>query len=249
MAQSRSRIQTLARHPEFLRGAREMLPVTLGLSAWGLVTGVAMVKGGLSVPLAVLMSLTVFSAGAQIGAVALMAGSAPLWVIVAATFCLNLRFIIFSAALRPYVIHLPRARRMLLGYACADLSYVVFMQRHGNQPPGQPGQAAYLAGCCAVNWLAWQACILPGIVLAEHIPTDWGLGFAGVLALLGLSCTLVLDRACAVAAVVAGVTAVAAYALPLHLNIVVAILAAIAAGLLAERLQRPAATRTGQGAA
>jgi hypothetical protein len=34
-----------------------MLGLSLGMAAWGLVTGVAMVKSGLSVPLAVLMSL------------------------------------------------------------------------------------------------------------------------------------------------------------------------------------------------
>jgi len=71
-----------------------------------------------------------------------------------------------------------------------------------------------------------------GILFAESIPSTWGIGFAGVLALLGLTCSMLHDRATAVAAAVAGCAAVAAYALPLKLNIVVAIAAAVAIALL-----------------
>lgn len=226
----------LTAHPGFRQGWRDEMRVMPGMLTWGLVTGVAMVKGGLSVPLALLMTLAVFSAGAQLGALALMASQTPLPIVIATAFCLNLRFVIFSAALRPFVIHLPRWKRMGLAYACADLSYVVFMQRHLNEKPGQPGQVEYLAGCCTVNWLGWQAASITGILLADVIPTQWGLGFAGVLALLGLSCSLVVDRASALAAALAGLTAVAAYALPLRLNVVLAIAAAVAAGMLVERL-------------
>jgi predicted branched-subunit amino acid permease len=64
------------------------------------------------------------------------------------------------------------------------------------------------------------------------IPTHWGLGFAGVLALLGLTYSLLSDRATALAAVIAGAAAVAAFALPFRLHIVVAIAAAICVGLM-----------------
>ena len=76
---------------------------------------------------------------------------------------------------------------------------------------------------------------IAGIVLADVVPTQWGLGFAGTLALLGLTCSLLVDRATWVCAVVAGSAAVAAFALPYKLNIVVAVAAAVAAGLLMER--------------
>jgi predicted branched-subunit amino acid permease len=74
-----------------------------------------------------------------------------------------------------------------------------------------------------------------GILLANVIPTQWGLGFAGVLALLGLGYSLMSDRATAVSAAVAGAAAVAAFALPLRLHIVVAIAAGVCVGLLMDR--------------
>ena len=42
-------LPSLYRHPEFAKGARELAPQALGIAAWGLVTGVAMVKSGMSV--------------------------------------------------------------------------------------------------------------------------------------------------------------------------------------------------------
>ena len=73
-----------------------------------------------------------------------------------------------------------------------------------------------------------------GIVLAKVIPAHWGLGFAGILALLGVGCSLASSSMRRVSAGVAGLAAVVAYALPLKLNIVVAIACAVALCLLAE---------------
>ena len=71
-----SELSALWRHPEFRRGARDMIGITLGISAWGLVTGVAMIKSGLSVPLALLMSLIVYAGSSQLAVVPLMPSGA-----------------------------------------------------------------------------------------------------------------------------------------------------------------------------
>ena len=75
------------------------------------------------------------------------------------------------------------------------------------------------------------------MALANAIPTRWGLGFAGSLALLGILCSLASSRLRVVSASVAGIAAVAAYALPLKLNILVAIAAAV---LLCMQLEKTA---------
>lgn len=228
------------RHPEFVRGAREMVPTALGIAAWGLVTGVAMIKSGLGVPLSLLMSLMVFAGSAQLAALPLMSAGAPMWVVWATAFCVNLRFVIFSAQWRPYFGHLPRWQRIALGYFTADLNFVIFMRRF---PEGRrlPGQVEYFMGGVPVNWVAWQLPSIIGILAADSIPTSWGLGFAGTLALVGLIYSMVQDRATAVSAAVAGGAAVAAFALPLRLNIVVAIAAAVVVGMVLDHTSRTVA--------
>jgi predicted branched-subunit amino acid permease len=108
------------------------------------------------------------------------------------------------------------------------------------RPQPEPGQAQYFLGGVVTNWSAWQIPAMAGIVLADVVPTHWGLGFAGVLALLALVYSLLSDRKTWLAAAVAGSAAVAAFALPLKLNIVVAIAAAVAVGLLMDHGTPPA---------
>lgn len=221
----------LWRHPEFARGAREMAGVSMGIAAWGLVTGVAITNSGLPLHLALLMSLIVFSGSSQLAALPLIAGGAPVWVVWATALCVNLRFVVFSAGWRPYFRHLPFWQRLRMGYFTADLNYVIFMRRFPEARPA-PEQLPYFWGGVITNWSSWQLPSLIGIVLADRIPPAWGLGFAGTLALLGLTYSLLVDRSTWIAAAVASCAAVAAYALPLKLHILVAIAAAVAIGLV-----------------
>lgn len=226
------------RREEFWEGVRDQGTVAMGIAAWGLMTGVAMVKSGLSVLEALLMTLIVYAGSAQLAAVPMIASGAPLWVILAAACCVNLRFVVFSAHLRPYLMHLPRWQRLATGYVTGDLSYVFFARRYpkpGQTPEELARQQAYLMGNCAVNYLAWMAASLTGIALANAIPTAWGLGFAGILALLGVLSSLASSPLRIVSAGVAGAAAVAAWALPLKLNILVAIACAVALCLLLEK--------------
>jgi predicted branched-subunit amino acid permease len=230
-------LRSLLADPQARRGSTDMLAFVPGISAWALVTGVAMVKSGLSVPLAMMMSLVVYAGSAQLASLPLLAAGAPVWVVWAAALCVNLRFVIFSAQWRIHFEHLPRRWRLLLGFFAADLNLLVFQKAW---PGGrrEPGQVAYFIGGAVTVSLFWQLSSLAGILLADAIPTQWSLGFAGTLAMLGLTYGLLSDRVTWVAAIVAGCAAVAAYALPLKLNIVVAIAAAVAAGLMIEQAER-----------
>ena len=231
---------SLVRNPEFRRGFTDTVAPSLGIAAWGLVTGVAMVKSGLSLTLAASMTLLVYAGSAQLAALPLIVAGAPLWVLWATAFCVNLRFVIYSAHWRRYFGHLPRAERLLLGYLAVDLSYVLFARRFPAAEP-QPEQLSYFWGAAVWNWLSWQGASLLGVLIADYVPTTWNLGFAGVLALLGLTYSLLSDKKSWIAAGVAAFVAVAAFALPLKLNIVTAIVAGVAAGLLLDRSFRDAA--------
>ncbi|MBV5322368.1 MAG: AzlC family ABC transporter permease [Ilumatobacteraceae bacterium] len=225
------------RHPEFRQGALDSLAAAPGLAAWGLMTGVAMMNSGMSTLEALLMSVIVFAGSSQLAAIPLLTAGAPMWVILATGFCVNLRFVVFSAHLRPFVMHLPLWQRLMTGYLTADLSYVLFVKRYpqpGTSTAQLLGQQAYLAGNCGVNWLAWVSCSLLGVGLSNFVPISWGLGFAGILALLGILCSLASSKLRVVSAGVAGAAAVVAYALPLKMNILVAIASAVALCLIVE---------------
>ncbi len=226
------------RHPEFRNGARDMVPLATGIAAWGLMTGVAMVKSGMSAFEALAMTLLVYAGSSQLAAIPLIVAGAPAWVILATGFCVNLRFVVFSLHLRPYLMHMPRWRRLVNGYLTADLSYALFTKRFPDttqQPHEQRAQEAYLAGNYFVTWSSWMGLSVAGIALANLIPAAWGLGFAGVLCLIGILCSLANTPLRMLSAALAGAAAVALYALPLKLNIVAAIAVAVAACYLLEK--------------
>jgi predicted branched-subunit amino acid permease len=153
----------------------------------------------------------------------------------------NLRFVVFSLHMREYLMHLPRWRRMAMGYYVTDNTYVFFTKRFAHaatRRDEQWTQEAYLSGMSGANWLCWIGASLVGIALANFIPAQWGLGFAGILCLLGVQCSLASSRLRILAAVVAAAVSVAVYALPYRLNIVIAIAAAVMAGIMIENLQR-----------
>lgn len=241
-------------HPDFRAGVNDMATVAPGIAAWGLMTGVAMVKSGMSLVEVLLMAILVFAGSSQLAALPLIVAGAPMWVILATAFCVNLRFMVFSAHLRPYVMHQSLWKRMFNGYLMADLNYVLFTKRFphpGTDPAVIEAQEAYWIGSCATGWASWVGASLLGIALANSIPLSWGLGFAGILALLGIMCSLASTRLRAVSAGIAGAAAVATFALPLKLNILVAIAAAVAVCLLLEKPSpaKPAAPAAGTGGA
>jgi predicted branched-subunit amino acid permease len=230
-------VRQTVRHPAFRLAITDMAGTSLGIAAWALVTGVAMVKSGMSVSMAIFMSLLVYAGSAQLAVIPLLATGAPLWVVWLTASCVNLRFVIFSSLWRSYFAHLPLRQRLTIGYFSGDVIFVAFMKRFPEPQPA-PEQVPYFWGAASTNWLAWQVPSIAGILLANAVPLSWGLGFAGVLALLGVLLSLLFDRATWLATGVAATAAIAAFALPLKLNILVAIAAAITVGLLIEAVDR-----------
>ena len=229
---------SVRRHPEFRDGVRASAPIAPGIAAWGLMTGVAMVNAGMSPVEAVAMTLLVYAGSSQLAAIPLLVAGAPMWVIWATGFCVNLRFVVFSLHLRDYLIHMPRWRRLVNGFLTADMSYALFTARYplpAEDKQGRVAQEAYLAGNYAITWVAWIVPSLLGVALGNLVPSQWGLGFAGVLCLLGVMCSLANTPLRILAAALAGVAAVAAYALPFKLNVVAAIAIAVLAAFWLER--------------
>lgn len=216
----------------FREGMRACMPTTPGIFAWGMVTGMAMVKTGLTIPQALGMTFLVFAGSAQLAALPLIAASAPVWVVFATALVVNLRFVIFSAAVGPHFGHLPWYRRLWHGYFNADITMALFPQRF---PPSTidktRGKVSYYNGICYTNWVAWQGGSVIGILAASQIPATWGIAFAGTLALLSITIPLTVNLAALAGVIVAAVVAVAAADLPYRLGLLLAVIVGMIAAM------------------
>ena len=222
--------------PELWReGFRTGLPTLFGIGAWGMVVGIAMVKSGLTVLQASGMTLLVFAGSAQLASLPLIVAHAPVWVIFATALVVNLRFVIFSALLAPHFSHLPWKQRLFYGYISGDLTIAMFLQRFPTAAPVK-GKLSYLKGLMFPNWCAWQVGSLTGIFLGSAIPTEWGLGFAGTLAILCITVPLIINSAALCGVLVAGAVAVVANGFPYKLGLLVAVLAGMLTALAVESI-------------
>jgi predicted branched-subunit amino acid permease len=221
-------------HEESWRAAlRVGAPTLLGIVAWGMVVGVAMVKSGLSVPQALTMTLLVFAGSAQLASLPLIAAGAPIWVIFATALVVNLRFVIFSALVAPHFAHLPWRQRFVFGYVAGDLTVPLFLQRYPSQKQ-EVGKVSFLKGLLLPNWTAWQVGSIAGIFLGSAVPAEWGLGFAGTLAIICITVPMVVSRAALCGVLVAGATAVLAAGLPYKLGLLLAVLVGMVAAMAVE---------------
>jgi predicted branched-subunit amino acid permease len=225
------------RRVAFRAGQRAILPSLPGTAAWGLICGVAMVKGGLAVPWAIAMSLLVYAASAQLAALPLIIAGAPLWVIVVTGFITNLRFVIYSAALRPYFAQESPRRRALAGFFMTDFTFALFMRRAQEGTLPAQHRDAWFAGVCANNYATWQVCSITGIVASSYIPTDWGLEFTGTLALVALVGPALTARPAIAGGAVAAMVALFAHALPYKLGLFCGAIAGIVVASFADSLR------------
>ncbi|MBW7862590.1 MAG: AzlC family ABC transporter permease [Rhodocyclaceae bacterium] len=222
----------------FRRGAREgfrlFLPLSIGLIPWALVTGVAMRSSGLSVAEAIGMNAIVFAGTAQLGSLPLLMMDAPMWLVALTTAALNLRFLIFSAAIAPAFRGYSLRRRLLSGYLLVDGVFAVCADRmlKCDDPRWRWGCFIAPSVWC---WVLWQGFGLLGILGAGSLPADWSLEFMATIALLVMLVPMASTRPLLVSAVVGGLGAVMLRGLPLKLGLIAAIMAGMVSGFATER--------------
>lgn len=218
----------------FAAGARDFLPAIPGMAAWAVVTGVAMAKSGLSLVQVVGLSIIGFAGAAQLAALPLLVAGAPAAVAVLTALMVNLRFVIYSAGLAPSLRSLPFGQRMAAGYLVSDFGFVLFM-RGGPALFESPYRVAYYFGVSSLMAIVWHVAALIGIVAATRIPTQWGLEFAGTLALVALLVPMLASRPAVLGAFTAATGSLLLRQLPFKTGVVLSILAGMAVAVTADR--------------
>jgi predicted branched-subunit amino acid permease len=219
-------------------GFRAFLPQSVGLVPWSLVTGMAMVSAGLTPLQAIVMNIIVFAGTTQLATLPLIVAGAPVWLIVATALLLNLRFMIFSAALAKGFQGIGAPARWLAGYTLTDSTFAVTVNKLLTVEDRHWRLGYYLAPALW-TWLLWQIFGLIGLLAAGSVPKTWSLEFMATIALLVLLVPIARSRPMLVAALTGGAMAVGLRGLPFKLGVLVAIISGIGAGFAAEQWDMP----------
>ena len=238
---------------ELLAGAKAVAPMLIGVIPFGLVAGATPATTGLGGEISVGLSTIVFAGASQLAAADVLADGGAALVAILAACTINLRMLLYSASLAPYLAHVPLRRRLLMAYLLTDQAYAVSITRWG--PEGEGGQATadpderlhrrvpfYLGGALLL-WVNWQVVTVIGVVIGGALPDSLPLDFAVPLVFLVLLVPAITSRPAAVAALVGGGVAVASQEAGAgHLSILVGAVAGILVGAVADAaLERRAA--------
>jgi 4-azaleucine resistance transporter AzlC len=211
-------------------GIRAELPLLLGVVPFGLVYGVLGLQAGLPAWAVVAMSTVIFGGASQVVFAQLWGGMVPIPVIAGTVGVVNLRHTLYSASTAHLLGGLPLRWKLILAYLLTDEAYAAAVGRLRDGPQTDC-RHWFLFGTGLTLWTGWQLSTIFGVLLGATIPPGWSLDFSIALTFIALLAPALHRRSERVAALVAGLTALACQDLPFKLWIVVAAMAGMLAGL------------------
>ncbi|HSJ88443.1 MAG TPA: AzlC family ABC transporter permease [Anaerolineales bacterium] len=218
----------------FWAGVRAEIPLLIGVFPFGLIYGVLALGSGLSVSAAQMMSSIVFAGSSQFITSQLVHESAPGIVLILTIAVVNLRHMLYSASLAPYLSSLSMRWKVLLSYFLTDEAYAPSIIQYEEQGR-TPFSHWFVLGAGFSLWLIWQVSTAIGIFLGSAIPESWSLDFALPLTFIAMVMPVLKNRPSILAALSAGMVALLAYSLPYKLGLILAALIGIVVGTILEK--------------
>jgi predicted branched-subunit amino acid permease len=229
---------------DFRAGAVAVGPMLIGVIPFGLVAGATPSTHGLGGGAAVGFSTIVFAGASQLAAADVLIDGGGWLVAALAAWTINLRMLLYSASLSPFLAEEALPTRMGIAYLLTDQAYAVSITRWSEPEDaalnarGARSRVPYVLGAGLALWTTWQISTILGIVIGPRVPDSLPLDFAVPLCFLVLLVPVIINRPAAVAAIAGGGAAVLASELGAGTAyIIVGALTGIVAGTLAELAQ------------
>jgi 4-azaleucine resistance transporter AzlC len=155
-------------------GFTEALPLAIAIAAYGLSYGVLAIQANFSLMGAVAMSLLVFSGSVQMVTVAMLTAGASLASVLFTSVLLNLRNLLYGAALAEGLAPATKGR-WLLAFGVSDEPFVLGASRFKKYGP----DPLYFGTVTGTFYVAWVFSSLIGALIGNQIdPQKWGLDLA-----------------------------------------------------------------------
>jgi predicted branched-subunit amino acid permease len=219
---------------ELASGARAMTPWLAGVVPFGLVIGVTAAQADIATGAGWLTGPTIYGGSAQIATIHLLDAGAATATVITTVLVINLRLVLYSAAMANHWRGTPLWWRLIAGYLLVDPSFAVGIERYATEPHRRRGHLHYLGGA-VVLWVSWMIALAVGAFAGASVPEAMHLELLAPLYLMGIVAPHVRARASRRAVLVSAAVAVAMIAAPLHLGIAIGIVAGLLVSALPAR--------------
>jgi len=191
------------------KGIIQALPIVIGYIPLSFAYGVMAQDIGLSFFATILMSIIVFAGSSQYIAVGMMAANQPVFSIVFTTFIVNLRHLLLSTAISPYLSKWSSLQRILFATELTDEAFALHSTRFVDHP-SNPQQNIATNTTAHLSWIFGS---FLGFVVGSLL-TDikiFGLDFALAAMFIAMLIMQIKDRLMVLISLLSGVFAVFLY--------------------------------------
>lgn len=221
------------RRSPFLRGMIAALVMVPGVFPFGLITGVTALDVGYDLLQTAAMNVLIYAGAAQLAAARMLADDAAVWVIVFTGCVINLRLLLYSAALSQTFAAEPWWRKALGSYALTDQAYALTIAEKDEEKGGAASRAelvAFYFGVATAMTITWHTSVAAGYFFGNVVPASLSLDFAVPLCFGALVLPHLKDATNLIVACVAASLSILLHDLPYNLGLVASGVIAIAVG-------------------
>ena len=173
----------------------DMLGIMVSAGAFGFVFGLsAAQRGHYSLIEAIAMSTLLFAGAAQFAGVSLVASGTPWPAIVLLTGLLNIRHLLYAAALAPWFQSVPRVKRVVAAHLLTDEAFALSLAHFRRL--GRLDLGGYWMAAIVSTFIPWNLATIAGFLGGQLIesPEKYGIDVVFPAAMAGLPVGLVTGR-------------------------------------------------------
>jgi len=222
----------------FLLGVRAVWPFLLVIMTFALLFGVVATEAGLTLTQTMGFSVLMVAGAAQFVALQLSAENAPTLIVLVTALAVNLRLVMYSAALAPLVGKATLWQRVLIAYTLTDQSFALTVDKAEREPGPLQELLAFYAGTAVTLVIPWYLFTLVGAVAGNAIPPAFALDFALPITFIAMLAPMMRTPAHLAAALTSVVGSLMLAFLPYGTGVLVAALLAMVVGVQVEMWQK-----------
>ncbi|HYW58008.1 MAG TPA: AzlC family ABC transporter permease [Polaromonas sp.] len=147
-------------------------PMAPGVLLYGMVFGVLASERGLSALQAIMMSAFVYSGSAQLAALQGWTSSGLILPLIATILVMNARYVLYSAAIQPWLRHSTRAQALGSLFFLGDGNWALSMREYD----AGYRDAGFILGSGVAMFAPWVLGTLAGHLLARSVPDPAAFG-------------------------------------------------------------------------
>jgi predicted branched-subunit amino acid permease len=211
---------------QFKNGFRAVLPIFPGIIPFGAVMGSAFAEARLSFWQAMLMNTSTYAGASQLAATDLMKLNAAMLVVVTTGLIINLRFLLYSAAMAPLLKESGPLVKFICAFTLTDQSYAAMTVNQSKFQNNAEAVDFYL-GTAASMLMIWHLSVICGYAFGNFAPRSLSLDFAIPLSFVALLMPTLKRKGHKVVALFSSVLSLFFYGLPLRTGLILTALVSI----------------------